>query len=88
MSSDLRIDYRPLPDATPESGLEALAAVYLFLIQRNATKAANLGGNDLQKGGEEDRMPGALGVARPRLAVHQDDAANKSREQSEDVITE
>jgi hypothetical protein len=54
MSSDLHISYCPLPDATPESELEALAAVYSFLIQSHANReaAATDGGNDQEQGGE------------------------------------
>jgi hypothetical protein len=34
------INYRPRPDATPESELDALACVYRFVIGRHAAKTA------------------------------------------------
>jgi hypothetical protein len=80
MSNDLRISYCPLPDATPESELEALAAVYSFLIQSHENrKAANLSGDDQEKVGDDDRMPGPLGVARSRLPVHEGEQVEKKR---------
>ena len=36
--NDPRIVYRPRPDASPESELNALAAVYKFLLDRHAYK--------------------------------------------------
>ena len=91
MSNNLRISYRPLPDATPQSELEALAAVYSFLIQshENRKAAATGGGNDQEKGGEGDCMPGPLGVARARLPVHEDEHVGKKRSTvRKEVITE
>jgi hypothetical protein len=78
MSNDLRISYLPLPDATPESELEALAAVYSFLIQSHVNREAATtgGGNDHKKGGEEACMPGPPGVARTRLPAHPDELRN------------
>ena len=35
-----RINYTPLPDATPESELDALAAVYSFVLESHETKKA------------------------------------------------
>ena len=35
-----RISYTPLPDATPESELDALAAVYAFVLEAHARKKA------------------------------------------------
>ena len=50
MSIDLHISYRPLPDATPEAELEALAAVYSFLVERHANRtAAESGGDDTRE---------------------------------------
>lgn len=70
MSNDTHIDYHPLPDATPEAELGALAAVYSFLMQRHANRtAAELGGEDKEKGGEQDHKPGSLRVAEPRPTV-------------------
>ena len=34
------IDYTPLPDATPESELDAFAAVYAFVLEAHAKKKA------------------------------------------------
>ena len=80
MSSGPRVSYRPLPDATPESGLDALADVYSFLIQRHASrKAAELGSDDQQKGGGKDNKPGTVGVAHPRPMVYRDKDAGKKR---------
>jgi hypothetical protein len=35
-----RINYAPLPDATPESELDALVAVYAFVLEAHAKKKA------------------------------------------------
>lgn len=35
-----RIDYTPLPGATPESELDAIAAVYAFVLEAHARKEA------------------------------------------------
>jgi hypothetical protein len=35
-----RVSYTPLPDATPESELDALAAVYAFVLEAHAKKKA------------------------------------------------
>ena len=40
MGKELHIIYRPLPDVSPESELNALAAVYKFLLDRHAEKHA------------------------------------------------
>jgi len=58
---DQIIHYRPLPNATPEAELDALVAVYRFLIERHTNrKAADLGGSDdIEGGGDNDREPGA-----------------------------
>src|SRR5215207_9091563 len=70
----LRISYRPLPDVTPESELEVLAAVYSFLIRSHENRrVVAADGDDQQKGGEEENCAsGPLGVARPWLPVHED----------------
>ena len=59
MSSDLRINYLPHPDATPQSELEALTAVYSFLIQshENRKAAATGGGNDEEISTTHDGTP-------------------------------
>lgn len=58
---DQTIRYSPLPDATPEAELDALVAVYRFLIERHTNrKAADLGGSDdIEGGGDNDREPEA-----------------------------
>jgi hypothetical protein len=38
--SNNRISYSPCPDATPESELDALAAVYAFVLEAHAKKKA------------------------------------------------
>ena len=38
--SSARITYTPRPDATPESELDALAAIYKFVLECHATKKA------------------------------------------------
>lgn len=73
MSSDVRIRYSPLPDATPESELEALVACYSFLIQRSENhKAADLNGGK-ERGGDNDYGSGAPSGSRgPRPMVCQE----------------
>jgi hypothetical protein len=41
MSDQLRIDYRPRPDVSPEQEAEILASIYRFLLERRAEKAAD-----------------------------------------------
>ena len=42
-----------------------------------------------EKGGEQDRTPGTLGVARPRQPVHPDEDAGKKRNPpGKEVVTE
>jgi hypothetical protein len=43
-----RVNYTPLPDASPESELDALAAVYAFVLEAHAKKEA------AAPGGQED----------------------------------
>jgi len=38
--SSARITYTPRPDATPESELDALAAIYKFILECHASKKA------------------------------------------------
>jgi len=38
--SSARITYTPRPDATPESELDALAAIYKFVLECHASKKA------------------------------------------------
>ena len=38
--SNNRLTYQPRPDATPESELDALVAVYAFVLEAHATKKA------------------------------------------------
>jgi hypothetical protein len=86
MSSDVRIRYSPLPDATPESELEALVACYSFLIQRSENhKAADLNGG-IERGGDNDRGSGPpSGSGGPQTPVHQQGVpvtnSSKSREE-------
>ena len=77
MSSDVRIRYSPLPDATPESELEALVACYSFLIERSENhKAADHAGGK-ERGGDNDRGSGPpSGSGGPRPPVCQDDVDN------------
>lgn len=57
---DRIIHYSPLPNATPEAELDALVAVYRFLIERHTNrKAADLGGSEDTEGGDNDREPDA-----------------------------
>ncbi len=53
MSSELRLRYRPGLDATPKAELDALVAVYAFLLRRNGAKATEVGGGPDIEGGEE-----------------------------------
>jgi hypothetical protein len=70
MSSDLRINYRPHLDATPEAELEMLAAVYSFLIQRHVNRnAAASGGCADNKGGENNQSKAPSGSGGLRLRI-------------------
>src|SRR4051794_6288013 len=40
IASSTRLTYIPLPEATPESELDALAAVYAFVLEAHASKKA------------------------------------------------
>jgi hypothetical protein len=55
------ICYRPLPNATPESEAEVLAAVYSFLIERyeNRKAARFVGGDEYTERGDNTDKPGA-----------------------------
>ena len=45
------VTYKPRPDATPESGLTALTAVYAFILEAHAKKcAAKQSGQDDAQG--------------------------------------
>ena len=57
------IVYAPRPDATPEGEIDALAAVYAFLIRARATKKAVAGPD-----GEEDARKGDIHV-RAKLSI-------------------
>lgn len=60
MSRDLRLSYRPGPDATPEADLDALVAVYGFLVQRRENRnTVRTRGRNHAGGGEKDRTPEA-----------------------------
>ncbi len=56
-----QIIYSPLPGTTPEAELDALVAVYTFLIDRHTSrKAAGLGGAEkTEGGGDNHREPEA-----------------------------
>jgi hypothetical protein len=41
-----RINYAPLPDATPESELDALVAVYAFVLECHAKRKADEGSDE------------------------------------------
>jgi len=43
MSDQLRVDYRPRPDVSPEEEAEILALVYYYLLERHAEKATDEG---------------------------------------------
>jgi len=92
MSNDLHISYRPLPTATPESELEALAAVYSFLIRshENRKAAATGGGDDQEIGGENNRTPGSpSGSGGSRLPVYRDEyVGEKQSPARKEAITE
>lgn len=47
-----RINYVPLPDASPESELDALVAVYAFVLEAHGTKEAAVPSG--QKGGVKE----------------------------------
>lgn len=59
--SSPHITYTPRPDATPEAELNALSAVYSFVLQKGREKQnaagfdQNPGGDDAMKGPKHDR---------------------------------
>ena len=65
--NDPRIAYTPLPDATPEGELEALAAVYAFVLDCHDRKKATdgSGGQDDGKEIEDDPADKASVLRRP-----------------------
>ena len=78
MSSDLRISYRPHPDATSEGELEVLAAVYSFLIQRHVNVgAATTGGCSAELGGESDQSKAPSGSGGPSTRDRRGDGSDK-----------
>ncbi len=60
--SNPRIIYRPRPDTTPESELNALAAVYRFILDCKAKKEAAPASrsDDAMKGSKHDRATGII----------------------------
>jgi hypothetical protein len=50
-----RLTYSPRPDATPESELDALAAVYAFVLKCQEQTAAEQSGRDDAEGDKHDR---------------------------------
>jgi hypothetical protein len=49
-TSEPRIEYRPHPDATPEAEVQALAAVYAFILKcHEQKKAADAVGDDADR---------------------------------------
>ncbi len=54
MSSTSGVTYASRPDATPEREVATLAAVYKFILDHHAGKAAGLdGGKDAEEGSDE-----------------------------------
>lgn len=50
----LRLSYRPLSDASPEAEVEALAAVYRFILDRHENRmAVGTGDRSDKEGGEK-----------------------------------
>ena len=60
-SREPRVTYVPLPDATPERELNALAAVYRFILNRHVEKKAAG-----EVGGEEHARKESKDVSRNR----------------------
>ena len=56
MSDQLRIDYRPRPDISPEQEAEALVSVYRFLLERYAEKAADKDSRLQPEGGVDEAL--------------------------------
>jgi hypothetical protein len=57
LANKTRITYKPRPDATPESELAVLAAVYAFILDRHAKrKAAEGSGDDMKLTSGERRL--------------------------------
>lgn len=50
------ISYSPLPGASPKAETDALAAVYVYLMQRRDGNAAKVGGDIDIGGGKEDHQ--------------------------------
>ena len=72
------IRYRPRLDATPESELEVLAAVYSFVLQRHENrKAAFRGGCVDNKGGESDQSKASSGSGGPSATDRRGDGSDK-----------
>jgi hypothetical protein len=57
VTDNARIVYTPLPDSTPESELDALAAVYAFVLECHASKKAADPTGDPNEVREEDIDP-------------------------------
>ena len=89
MSSDLRINYRPHLDATPEAELEVLAAVYSFLLQSHEKrKAAFRGGCVDNKGGESEQSKAPSGCGGPSPTDRRGDGSDKPHKRRKEVIIE
>lgn len=88
MSSDLRINYRPHLDATPEAELEVLAAVYSFLIQRHVNRRAASGGCADNKGGENNPCKAPSGSGGPSPTDRRGDGSDKPSKPTKEVIIE
>jgi hypothetical protein len=56
MSDQLRIDYRPRPDVSPEQEAEILASIYRFLLERRAEKAADNDSRLEPEGGADEAL--------------------------------
>jgi hypothetical protein len=85
-SSAIRFDL--LSDATPEAELEALAAVYAFLIQRHENHEATNGGRADIPGGESYRSKAPLGSGGPSATDRREEDSDESRERRKEVITQ
>jgi len=82
MSSDLRISYHPRLDATPEAELEALATVYLFLIQRHENRKAVVnGGRADTQGGKSKQSRTPLGSGNLSAMDRREDGSDKPSKQ-------
>ncbi len=76
--SNPAIRYRPHLDATPETELEVLAAVYSFLIQSRVNrKAAFRGGCVDNKGGESEQSKAPSGSGGPSTRDRRGDGSDK-----------